>query len=124
MADTIQLTSSVITTLGSYSEPIQPPTLTITLSARGASAGIQDIGTAAENVDMGDVATADQGWCFLYNLDSTNYIEWGYNDAATIKKIGKLAAGDWAIFRLAASQQLMAQANTATCKLQYKIWRA
>ncbi len=92
----------------------------VALSRNQAASGLSDqvlsIGTSEENVSFGDVATP--GLVCLHNLDSTNYVEYGMSDGGTMKKLGKLIAGDKALFRLAASTTLRMQANTAACKVR------
>jgi len=124
MANQIQLNFTASVTQGSFKDSIAPGTLTVTLAAQGFTSGIQDVGfAAAENITYDDIATADVGWCFLQNLDSTNYVDYGLNDSATLKAIGRLLPGEWAVVRLKPSAQLMAQANVAAVKVLKKIYK-
>jgi hypothetical protein len=79
--------------------------------------GVQAIGTAAEAIDLGDVATP--GWFFLRNLDSTNYVDiltQVAGGAAFLRlKPGELAIGRFAVAAPAA------QANGAAVNLEYMI---
>lgn len=124
MADQIQLSINGTATFGTtFRETIQPGSLTIPLGAIGVAAGIQSIGTSAENIAMGDVATADQGWCYMRNQDTVNSVNWGLNDSGTLKAIGQMLPGEVAIFRLMPSAQLMLQANVAACNVEFKIFK-
>jgi hypothetical protein len=87
-----------------------------TQTTSGLSDQVLSIGTSEENVSFGDVSTP--GILVLHNLDSTNYVEYGQSDGGTMKKLGKLAAGDVHTFRLAGSVTLRMQANTAACKVR------
>lgn len=82
----------------------------------GMSDQVLTIGTSAEDVAFGDVATP--GTVILHNLDSTNYVEYGMSDGGTIKTLCKLKAGRVNIIDLAASTTLRMIANTASCKVR------
>lgn len=82
----------------------------------GLSDQVLSIGTSEENVSFTDITTP--GLCVLHNLDSTNYVEYGQSDGGTMKKVGKLAAGDVHLIRIAGSVTLRMQANTAACKVR------
>lgn len=125
MANQISITVNASVTQGTFKDAIAPGTLNVALSAQGYAAGLQEIGfAAAENVTYDDVAAADVGWCFLQNMDATNYVDYGLNDAGTLKAIGRLLPGEYAMIRLKPVAQLMAQANVAAVKLLKKIYRS
>ncbi len=124
MANQIVISLSATVTQGSFKDSIAPGSLTVALSAQGYTSGLQEIGNgAAENVTYDDVAAADVGFCFLQNMDGTNYVEYGLNDTGTLKAIGRLMPGEYALIRLKPSAQLMAQANAAPVKVLKKIYR-
>lgn len=80
---------------------------------------VQSIGTSAEAVTLGDVAT--YGFAVFKNLDATNYVEIGITDGAgDIHAFVKLMAGEEAQVWLAAAPY--AKANTAACLLNYTIF--
>lgn len=87
-----------------------------TQTTSGLSDQVLSIGTSEENVSFTDVTTP--GLVVLHNLDSTNYVEYGMSDGGTMKTLGKLAAGDKHLIRLAASTTLRMKANTAACKVR------
>ena len=116
---TISLNAQVVN--GFYRDTIQPGNLQIDQSAVGRAGHVQNIGTSAETVDLGDVST--NGILYLRNLDETNYITYGpQSDAATIEVFGKLKAGEFAIMRLAPTIVLWAVADTAACLLDVKLF--
>ena len=125
MAITANVNTSITVTdsATAFKASITPASLSVTLSAVGRTGGVQNIATTAENVDYGDLTSAQVGYAFFQNLDSTNYIDLGQSDTGTIKPIVRLKAGEFAVFRITASQQLMAQANTAACNLYFEIFR-
>lgn len=93
----------------------------ITLAGTGFKAGLQSVGfAAAEDLDYGDVAAANAGWLFMRNNDATNYVQWGLDNAATIRVVGRLKPGEpWTVLRVEPSAVIMLQANTAACLVEY-----
>lgn len=75
---------------------------------------VQEIGTSNEAIAISaDIGT--YGYCFLKNLDDTNYVEFSKADDANY--MIKLKAGECALFRIAANA-LYAKANTAACDVE------
>ncbi len=75
---------------------------------------IQEIGTSYEAVGLG--AAGAGGWCYLQNLDETNFVE-------VAKKMGdepftQLAPGKFAMFPLHPGAVPVAQADTAACEMR------
>lgn len=87
-----------------------------TQTTAGMSDQVLAIGTSEENASFTDVTTP--GLTVLHNLDTTNYVEYGQSDGGTMKKVGKLNAGDVHLLRLASGITLRLQANTASCKVR------
>ena len=86
----------------------------------------QEIGTSAEAIDLGEIGTP--GVMLVMNLDGTNYVEIGYDEAGTFAPTIKLNGGaspnnDFAIFRHAQATP-QARANTAACQIQYLVIEA
>lgn len=127
MANTISITVSGQVTQGSllFSLP-QPSIAAVTLSNQGMAGGIQAIGfAAAEDLGYGDVPAASAGYLFMRNLDTTNYVQWGLNHAGTIRVVGRLMPGEyWHVVRVEPSAQIMLQAATAACNVEYYLFRA
>lgn len=116
MANEITVSVGVQVTNGSLTDQFQMVALKRDQAASGKSDQVLSIGTSEEDVSFGDVATP--GIVVLHNLDATNYVEYGMSDTGTMKKLGKLIAGDKAMFRMAASTTLRMKANTAACKVR------
>jgi hypothetical protein len=124
MANQLTVTFNATGTFGTnFSETIRPGLTTIALNAQGFAGNIQTIGTTAEDLDYGDVSAANVGMIYIRNLDSTNFVDYGLNDSASLKAIGRLGPGEWNWLRLKPSAQLMLQADTAACAVQYKLFR-
>ena len=77
--------------------------------------GVQAVGTSDETISLVDVGTP--GWCYLKNLDATNYVEAGSDGT---NYFVKMKAGESAFFRVA-SAAVHVKANTASCNVEYMI---
>ena len=89
----------------------------------GAAGGVQNIGTSAEAIDVGDVSTL--GLAYFRNLDDTNFVQIGQDiGGGGFNEFFKLLAGEVALMRLdlAATGVLQAKADTAAIELQYMIY--
>lgn len=98
-------------TVDKHSIPIQRAQYT--QSAVGQYDTKLSIGTSEEAVTFTDITT--NGWAFLQNMDTTNYVEWGTTGAY----IGRMRAGETAgPFRVNAGATLYLKANTAACRVR------
>lgn len=86
-------------------------------TAGGGNPGIVDIGTSEENIAFGDISTL--GWCYLKNLDPTNFVKWGASATTpTQATVGRLNPNEpGALFRLEPGITLRMQADTASCRV-------
>jgi len=75
---------------------------------------VQNIGTSAEAVTLGDITTAGQ--VFIKNLDATNFVE-VFLDSGGTQRIAKLRPG-YGMYIPFEGTALYAKANTASCKIQ------
>lgn len=76
-------------------------------------ANIQNVGTTAEAVVLGDISTI--GFLLIKNLDDTNFVE--IDAANTFDKFPqKLLAGDFVLLK-PQTTTIYAKANTAACNL-------
>jgi hypothetical protein len=71
----------------------------------------QSIGTSEEAI-LGITDIGTQGYVFVKNLDSTNYVQIGQTNKLAVK----MKAGEIACFRT--SGALYAQANTSACEIE------
>ena len=81
-------------------------------AAGGPTPGYLTIGTSEESEAFSELTT--EGWLLMENLDTTNYVEWGF---ATGVYGGRLEAGEFALFRMNPTGTLYLKANTAACKV-------
>lgn len=115
MADEITLTMKMLVSKGSLVHKEEPGIQSVTMTGSNGSGGIQNIGTSAELLSMGDTGTA--GWSFFRNTDTTNFVELG-TSTTTFVAFAKLKAGEACMFRLGTNAPA-ARANTAAVNLQY-----
>ena len=97
-------------------------TVNIDQATLGSQGGVQNIGTTAELVALGDVATV--GYAYFANLDATNFVQIGIDVAATFYPVIKLNPGEGQVFRIDPAATLYAKADTAACNLDTLILEA
>jgi hypothetical protein len=122
MANTIAITTSVVTTLGSFRDTFSPGTLSITPANVGAHCPIVSVGTSEEDLDVGDVGASTQGFIVLQNLDAANYVTFGPKSGGAMVAMGRIRAGEYAIWRLEPSAVLRWIANTAAVKVSVRVY--
>jgi hypothetical protein len=95
-------------------------TKSITLAGSQLASGVQEIGTATEQLSFpGDLTTEGIGYLYLKNLDATNFIEVGLNTPLT-QILVKLTAGQVAVFPpYSGNPTIYCKADTAACDLQW-----
>ena len=87
----------------------------VTVSGTHVMAGTQAVATSAENLGKGDITTP--GYLLIHNLDSTNFVQVGYDDTG-FKPVVKVKAGKWAMFELAQATPQV-KADTSACNIEY-----
>ena len=92
--------------------------LLVDQSTAGKIENVQDIGTTAENIDLGGLSSP--GWGFYRNLDGTNFVEIGADQGGTFVPVVLLQPNEIAVFRLAAGTP-QARFDTAAGRLLYCI---
>jgi len=118
MADELKITQQMILINGSLRKQIAPTTLSITQDAAQAYEDVNSIPTSEEAVTtFGSIGT--EGWCYLQNIDTTNYVEWGFSTGVYG---GRLEAGETAMFRLNPAANLYLKSNTAACLVQIVVF--
>jgi len=122
MADELTMNASFSITTTNLSESLSPGAVSIDVASVAGSGGIQEVGTAVEQITKGD--TTDGGFYFFRNIDATNFVEIGTtsDDSAsgTFQPFLKLLAGEYSIGRLKEAN-VFAKSNTAATKLQYRM---
>ena len=114
MADEIQITAGIQVRKGSLVFSQAPVTESFDMTGTGGpTPGYVTVGTSEESITFGELSTA--GYLFMQNLDSTNYVQWGFS---TTVYGGRIKAGETAgPFRMEPGLTLFLKANTAACKM-------
>lgn len=120
MADELTVTGSIAYSKNGLSFNYGAPILTVDVSGDHVASGTQEVGTSAEPLEKGDITTP--GWLFIQNLDSTNYIEVGYDDTG-FKPTVRVNAGEWACFRVTQATPQV-KADTGACDVAYWLFEA
>ena len=115
MADEITLVVDLDLVNGNVEHDFSPSSISIDQATARFVDTVLDIGTSEETISFGDISA--KGMVVLQNLDSTNYINYG-PDSTGMVTLGRLNAGEVAAFRIDNAATLIAQANTATCKMR------
>jgi len=119
MSDEIKVTASLQIDNTNFSMPkIGGTQLTFDQTNEGGMVpGTVKVGSGAEeDISMTELTTP--GWLWMKNLDASNYVQWGgKTTAGAMTTIGRMEAGEPALFRLDPSATLRMQANTAECKV-------
>lgn len=114
MADEIRISASMSVDNGNLSFSQNYGTKSYDQSnVGGPTPGMVEIGTAEESQSFAELTAP--GWVTIQNLDTTNFVEWGFSTGVYG---GKLLAGDTAgPFRLNSSATLFLKADTAACRV-------
>lgn len=120
MADEATVTTSLQFAKGSVDLTLSDVASTFDVTGTRYVRGVQDVGHAAEEaLDMGDIT--DPGWCYMRNLDDTNYVEvFGATGETALIRIN---AGEHVCFRLVATAPTVqaSSSGAAAVDLEYMI---
>jgi hypothetical protein len=117
MADEATVTTSLTFAKGSVDLTLSDVGSTFDVAGTRYVRGVQEVGFATdEALDMGDLT--DPGWCYMRNLDTSNYVE--VYAATGETAFMRLLAGEHICFRMVATAPFV-QADTAAIDLEYMI---
>lgn len=118
MANEISYTVSLACAKGTYfNQSRKPGSQAADQATQGAAGDVQAIGFAADEViAYGDLVAPR--WCFLRNLDTTNYIKVGPTTGGAILEMIRLKPGESCLFPIGPSVVLRAQSAVAACNLE------
>ena len=115
MANEITISANLNCTNGGLAFATKESAVRINQTVQGGGGpGVVTVTTSDAALSLGSYTT--KGYCFIKNLDSTNYVEFGPESGGAIVKVIKLKPGEYALFRLVNAATLRAQANTASVK--------
>lgn len=113
MANEITVTTGMRVVNGNLRFNAESKSTALTQTAVGGpTPGYMTVGTTEESTAFPELTT--EGMLFMQNLDSTNYVQWGF---ATGVYGGRMEANDPPVqFRMEPGLTLYLKANTAACK--------
>jgi hypothetical protein len=115
MANEITIQANLSCTNGGFSFATREGSVRVNQSVNGGGGpGVLTITTSDTALSLGTYSA--KGYCFIKNLDPTNYVEFGPESGGAIVKMIRLNAGEYALFRFVSAAVLRAQANTASVK--------
>lgn len=120
MANEIAVNISIQVNNANLKDQFANGTLYVTQTTQGGpTPGYVTIGTTEESYSFGELATL--GWIAFKNLDTTNYVEWGFSTGVYG---GKIMPGEEGTFRLKPGTTMYFKANTAACKMIIKAYNS
>ena len=120
MADEIKITQSVRLVKSALKHEFTPPQLSLTMAGSLVYDVTTSVGTAEETAgpSFGDIGT--EGFCVIYNLDPTNYVQVGF--ATTVYGMRLRGASAPAMFFLEPNATIYLKANTAACNVRVIVY--
>lgn len=119
MADEITITAEIDLDNGDLERTASVSALQFNQAAKGALWTCVNAAAADEAIVTTEIGTL--GWCFMRNLDSSNFVSWGPDSGGSIVKVGRIEAGEIALFRLEPGVTLRTEADTAAVELDVMI---
>lgn len=121
MADEARISITFQVKKGNLDYVSRPNAYTADVSVgRGPVPGAVDVTTSGTEVELPGLLAPGLVW--VQNLDSTNAVEWGVWDGANFRRVGRLLAGEFCLFRFSsllnatgASDTFYMIAEGATC---------
>jgi hypothetical protein len=104
MAGTIRITTSVLVENGDFESRFTPGPLSFVQTNLGSHETTVKVGTAEEDMPIGDVAT--EGWLVLQNFHATALVTWGPKSGGVMVATGILEPGEIAMFRMSSAATL------------------
>ena len=90
-------------------------------TAQGLVGGAQTIATTPGTL-LTTTSLATLGYGYFQNLDATNSVDIGKDNAGALDGFVRLKPGEFSYFRLMPGVTLRAQANVAACKLYWVVY--
>lgn len=117
MANEITASAALQVVNGSLKKYFPFETKQINQTTQWAFDDVLSIPTTAGGTVITTTGITALGWCYVRNLDGTNFVKLGPTSGGSIVDMIKLKPGEFAIFRLMTGITLRAIADTATCKI-------
>jgi hypothetical protein len=120
VANEIKITVGVTYANVALKDTIASETFSVNQSAQEFTAPVVSVGTSEEDLPLPDITT--NGYIYLRNLDTTNYVKYGPKSAGNMVEYGRILAGEVAILRLAPGITMRWIANSSAVKVLVKAY--
>jgi hypothetical protein len=122
MANELSVTGSI--TFNDTDETASVIALNVNMTGTRFTHFRQSVAMSEEALILGELSGATLGWCYIKNLDSTNYVE-VRSGTGSSNDIIKIKAGEFALFRWGSDVTApYAIANTAAVLIEARIYEA
>lgn len=122
MANEITETVALSLNNGNLKDNIVLETKQITQSTQWSFRDVLSIPTTAGGTVISTTGITALGWCYVKNLDATNFVKLGPTSGGAIIDMIKLKPGEFCLFRLMTGITLRAISDTAACKILIVIY--
>ena len=120
MADELKITVGMDLEDGTtLKQSMKPQAISIDVAGNDYIRKTQNIGTSAENLDIGDIGTV--GYVLVHNTAAKggNFVEVGYDSTGFVPSVKVRGAG-WGLFEMPAAMAVpQAKADTAAVDIEY-----
>lgn len=117
MANEITMAATLRDINGSLRDEFAYETKQITQSTQWVFRDVLSIPTTAGGTVISTTGITALGWCYVKNLDATNFVTIGPDSGGAIVSFVKLKPGEFAVFRLMTGITIRALANTGAVKI-------
>lgn len=120
MAGEIRIAKSIRLVKGAMKHEFTPTSLSLDQAGVLVYDSVQNVGTTEETAGptFGDIGT--EGWCCIYNLDPTNYVQVGFSTGVYGMRLR--GAGAPADFFIEPGATVYLKANTAACNVRIIVY--
>lgn len=128
MAGELKMTLGVAYSFGTgnanLTDDVRNETDTIDITTPMIGAGpVVTVGTSEADLVIGNVDPAINGWLFMKNLDTTNFVKYGPKSGGAMVEYGRLLPGKRAWLFLAPGVVHRWVADTAACKVKVRLYQ-
>ena len=121
MANEIKISVRRNTLNGTFKNDFNPSTQQVDQAGLGEEGAIFNIATTATGQQIVFSEIGTEGWLSMQNHDTANFVSFGPHTGTGILVMGRMEAGEPALFRMEPSSSLTLRADTATCDVEISL---
>lgn len=119
MASEISVSATLACTKDTFVLPKHGKSHTIDQTTGGGGVpGMVIVTNAANGVNIETTGITTEGWTYMLNLDAAAYVEWGPVVAGTLHIVGRMEAGEPALFRRQPGVTIALKSSVSSSKVQ------